>query len=186
MPHIQFEKATEKYQQAIFEWLEEQHMKEFWDNSQAHKDDILNFINGRKTPSSYFNGIFTYWIGLIEDQPYCLIMTGDYDPFSEDLSSLHRSHLSKTGNTISIDFGIGNTKFLGKGLAAPTLISFTKFYQTCVDQKTDTFFIDPNENNPRAQHVYEKAGFKLVGDFNENHGYFEGLRSLLMVKKLTK
>jgi len=26
---------------------------EFWDNTQAHKDDIVNFAEGRKTPSSY-------------------------------------------------------------------------------------------------------------------------------------
>lgn len=37
-------------------WLNEPHVQEFWDNTQAHKEDILNFIQGRKTPSQYAEG----------------------------------------------------------------------------------------------------------------------------------
>ena len=47
----------------------------------------------------------------------------------------------------------------------------------------DTFFIDPDENNPRAKHVYAKAGFEHVGDYSPHEGAFIGSTSLLMVKK---
>lgn len=59
MDGIEFEQATLKHKDIIFQWLAEPHMQEFWDNSQEHKDDILIFMNGRKKASSYFNGIFT-------------------------------------------------------------------------------------------------------------------------------
>ena len=49
MTKITFEKATDHHRQTIFSWLEEPHVKEFWDNSQEHKDDIINFLDGRKT-----------------------------------------------------------------------------------------------------------------------------------------
>ncbi|MBY0544612.1 MAG: GNAT family N-acetyltransferase, partial [Gammaproteobacteria bacterium] len=118
---IRFQKLTKEYQKTVFDWLEEPHMKEFWDNSQGHKDDIINFINGRIELSSYFNGIMTYWIGFVDEQPFCFILTSEMRKEQDDITELHREHLSKTGHTIALDFGIGNPLFMGKGLAAPTL-----------------------------------------------------------------
>lgn len=102
---------------------------------------------------------------------------------NQDLAECHRAYLSKDGNTISLDFGIGSKELLGKGLAAPTLMAFTKFYQDEIDPKADTFFIDPDESNPRATHVYEKAGFQKVAEFVSGNGFFKDHKSLLMVKK---
>ena len=50
--NITFEKSTYHHKQTIFAWLEEPHMQEFWDNTEEHKNDILNFIYGRK--QTYF------------------------------------------------------------------------------------------------------------------------------------
>ena len=50
-------------------------MKEFWDNSKKHKDDIIHFINGRIGAAPYYNGIFDYWIGLINNEPYSFLLT---------------------------------------------------------------------------------------------------------------
>ncbi|EKE04457.1 MAG: acetyltransferase [uncultured bacterium] len=97
---------------------------------------------------------------------------------------LWRQNLSLQGTTISIDFCIGTLNYLGKGLAAPTLEAFVKFFNETVDPKADTFFIDPNKDNLRATHVYEKAGFKLIGSFAAEQGFFIGKESFLMIKKL--
>lgn len=182
--YIKFEKITQQHQDLIFEWLSEPHMQEFWDNSQEHKDDIINFINGRVEPSKYFDGIFTYWIGSVDDQPFCFLLTAEVVP-NDETPSIWNAHLSKTRKTYSIDFGIGNKDFLGKGLASLTLKTFTDFFRSDVDSKADTFFIDPDTNNPRAKHVYEKAGFKLVGDFKSEKSYWEftGEKTYLMVKQ---
>lgn len=184
--NIEFEKLTHRYQRIIFDWLVEPHMLEFWDNSQEHKDDIIHYINGRKGEAPYFKGIFDYWVGSIDRVPYSFLLTSEMQVTQENISRLHRAYLSKTGKTITIDFGVGNKDFLGKGLGAPTLIAFTEFYQNKVDCAADTFFIDPDENNPRAQHVYKKAGFELAGEFDMANGVFKGNKSFLMVKKLSK
>lgn len=182
--HITFEKASHKYRKNIFEWLEAPHVKEFWDNSQSHKDDILIFMNGRKEPSPYFNGIFHYWVGLINKDPYCLVMTSEILPNQTDLSELWKSNLSQNGKTFSIDFMIGNQKYFGKGLAASTLEAFTSFIHTEIDSSIDTFFIDPEESNERAKHVYEKAGFHCIGDFHRDCNSEKDVRHFLMVKKI--
>lgn len=102
---ITFTKAALVHKNTIFSWLDEPHVKEFWDNSQEHRDDILNFINAHKQIYHDYNS--TYWMGQIDNQPYCLIIISEYLE-SEDLSSLHRENMSKTGKTYSIDFTIGN------------------------------------------------------------------------------
>jgi len=180
---ISFEKVTAQHKEIIFSWLAEPHMQEFWDNSQEHKDDIINFINGRVTPSSYFRGSFVYWVGIINTQPFCIIMTSEILP-DEECEPLWKEHISKTGRTYGIDFGIGNGHFLGKGLAAPTLKKFANFFQNIIDPNADTFFIDPDKNNQRAKHVYEKAGFQSVAEYEMKEGYFKGHQTHLMVMKL--
>lgn len=182
LPHIHFEKAALSHKDLIFAWLEESHMKEFWDNSQEHKDDILNFMKGQK--QHYFYGTTRYWVGFFENQPYSFLLSDEMHAEEEDLPDLHRAHLSKTGHTITLDFGIGNKAFLGKGLAALTLSAFVEFYKAQVDPQADMFFIDPDENNPRAKHVYAQAGFELVGEYKMGQGTFKDQRTYLMVKRI--
>jgi RimJ/RimL family protein N-acetyltransferase len=177
--NITFEKASLEHKDLIFRWLSEPHMMEFWDNSQDHKDDILNFIHNR--PQHRYSGTTKYWIGLINDIPYSFILS-DVFKEAEDLSDIHKKHMSKSGNTIGIDFSIGNKKYLGQGLAVPTLDAFIRFYKSMVDIGADTFFIDPDENNPRAKHVYAKAGFLAVGEFEVKEGPFKGQINCLMVR----
>lgn len=178
--NIHFEKAKLQHTNTIFQWLAEPHMIEFWDNSPEHKEDILNFIHSRK--QHYFYGTTLYWIGSIHNEPYCFILSDILQP-EQDLSEIHRENLSSSGHTITLDFGIGNKKYLGQGLAAPTLEAFIQFYTQKIDPVADTFFLDPDENNPKAKRVYNKAGFKPVGVFNAASGAFKGNTNCLMVKK---
>lgn len=183
-PSIKFQKATLRYSQNVLEWLAEPHVQEFWDNSPEHSRDILIFMKGRSEPSPYWNGMFDYWIGTIDDEPYCLVMTSEVLPDQSDLSDLWKTHLSKTGRTFSIDFMIGNRKFLGKGLGGPTLHTFTRFIQENVDPSIDTFLIDPAESNPRAKHVYEQGGFTTVATFYRDCGEEKNVKHFLMVKHM--
>ena len=182
--NIRFEKVSAQHLKVIFEWLEEPNVKEFWDNSQAHKDDILNFVNGRKEPSSYANGQYIYWIGFIDETPYSLIMTIKENP-GENRPQLKNDYISTTGTTYAMEFMIGNQAYFGKGLGARTLEEFIVFFQKNFDASADTFFIDPAVTNPRAQHVYAKAGFEHKGDILiEGNGVFAGIKAHFMVKKL--
>lgn len=180
--NITFQKASTSYIDTIFKWLAEPHIREFWDNSQEHKDDILNFIHGK--PQTYFAGTTQYWIGFINNEPYAFVLSDILQQDQADLSESHLANMSETGHTISLDFGIGNKEYLGRGLAAPTLSEFMIFYKKDIDPKADTFFIDPDENNPRAIRVYNKAGFNKVGEYQATQGAFIGHNSDLMVKKL--
>ncbi len=182
---ITFKKATLEHKDTIFSWLSEPHMQEFWDNSQEHRDDIVDFMQGRKISAPYFGGIFSYWVGFVDDDPYALIMT--HEECAETNPPRYMlPHLSKTGKTYGLDFGIGNAKYVGKGLAATTLQAFMDFFIKTVEPKTDRFLIDPMENNPRAIHVYQKAGFEIVGEFTQEGGYFSQSKGFLMTVNRNK
>jgi RimJ/RimL family protein N-acetyltransferase len=80
---------------------------------------------------------------------------------------------------------IGNPNYLGKGLGASTLTEFVDFLRQH-DPKADTFFIDPDDTNTRAKHVYQKAGFEYVGDFiMEGDNVFNGRKTNLLIKHLS-
>lgn len=179
--NITFKKASPEHEALIMGWLVEPHMIEFWDNTQEHKDDILNFIYGRA--QTYFGGGFTYWVGYLDDEPHAFILSEELHRGTKDLPTIHYQHMSEQGMSVGLDFGIGNPSFIGKGLAVPTLKAFMDFYQG-MNPKVDTFLVDPDPNNPRACHVYEKAGFKKVGHFEATEGAFQLQESVLMVRKI--
>jgi predicted acetyltransferase/RimJ/RimL family protein N-acetyltransferase len=161
---VKFEKVTGAHLDTIFSWLSEPHIMEFWDNTQAHKDDIVNFTEGRKTPSSYANGQYVYWIASLEDEAFAMLMTIQ-ETHQEDIGEEKLKRLSRTGHTYGLDYMIGNPKFFGKGYGSQTLYDFIDFFRESIDPKADTFLIDPDSANLRAKHVYIKAGFKHVCDF---------------------
>lgn len=161
---IHFEKVTGAHLDTIFSWLLQPHIREFWDNTQAHKDDIVNFAQGRKTPSTYCDGQMVYWVALEGAEPFAMLMTEKL-LHATTINNEKLKRLSKTGHTYGIDYMIGNPKFVGKGYGAQTLSDFIDYFREFFDPKADTFIIDPANDNVRAKHVYMKAGFKHVCDF---------------------
>ncbi len=184
MDRIIFKKASFNEKDIIFSWLEEPHVKEFWDSSDAHKKDILNFMAGRLEPSSYCDGKFVYWIAFQGKDPFAFLMTIQTTA-QDPIDAIKVDYISKTGHTYGIDYMIGNPAYVGKGYGALTLTRFIDFFRSNVDPKADTFLIDPEASNPRAKHVYEKAGFQHVGDFTmeEMGASGNGKKHHLLVKK---
>jgi RimJ/RimL family protein N-acetyltransferase len=79
---------------------------------------------------------------------------------------------------------ISHPQFLGKGYGSLTLSQFIDYFRQSVDPKADTFFIDPTSDNPKAKHVYIKAGFKHVCDFlMEGDVSGSGKKHHLLIKK---
>jgi RimJ/RimL family protein N-acetyltransferase len=160
-------------------WLNKPHIQEFWDNSKEHHDDIRHFAEGRKTPAVYHDGIYSYWLGAVGKDLFCMIMT----PKIVDDHYIYRNYLLQIQTAYSLDFCIGNNVYLGHGLAAPALKGFMEYFKQNIDPSIEAYFIDPNKSNPRAKHVYQNAGFKAVGEFVREKGFFTGQSHDLLIKK---
>jgi aminoglycoside 6'-N-acetyltransferase len=71
-------------------------------------------------------------------------------------------------HTVGMDIFIGNPSYLGKGFAAPIITEFIEKVITIKEPKTTCIIIDPEPNNTRAVHVYKKAGFTPIGEYNRS------------------
>lgn len=183
MKKIHFEKVTQAHIDTIFKWLTEPHIMEFWDNTQEHKDDIVNFAEGRKSASPYANGQYVYFLASFEREPFAMLMI-IRETHQEDIGQEKLQRLSKTGHSYGLEYMIGNPKFFGKGYGAKTLSDFIEYFRVSVDPKADTFLIDPACDNPKATHIYMKAGFNHVCDFMmEGNVSGAGKMHHLLIKK---
>lgn len=180
---LSFVKAGLEHKEMIFSWLAEPYVQEFWDNTQEHKDDIVNFMEGRKTPSNYCGGEFIYWLAQSADEPFAMLMTLR-ETQDSPIDAIKKEHLSKNGHTYGLDFMIGNKDYFGKGYAAETLSEFIDYFRQQVDKKADTFLIDPELENTKAMHVYQKAGFVAAGKYvMEGNLSGSGKEHCLLVKR---
>lgn len=102
-----------------------------------------------------------YWLAFDNDCPFAFLITSSVNKPEDELSQW----CSSEGETITLDMLIGDTHYLGKGLA-PVLIR--EFLASQFSHVTDVL-IDPEATNARAIHVYQKAGFKILGEFIPSH-----------------
>lgn len=164
---ITFRLATNTDKALIHTWWNKPHVREFWDNSASMWQNAENYLdNGVKD-------IFDYWIGFYDDVPFALVMSSVMD---KDAPAIYQPHCAENGITRSIDFMIGDEAYIGKGLAHLTLRAFMA---SCPPAVTH-FLIDPASSNPRAVHVYAKAGFVEVGRFTPEGGSFAGKEHIMM------
>lgn len=181
---ITFERVDRSHKSVIFEWLSKPHVMEFWDNTDDHKNDILNFMDGRSKPSNYADGLYVYWVAKMDDVPFGFIMTIEEKLEYTYLDQIRLDHISKTGSTYTLEFMIGSVSHLGKGYSAETLKCFMEFFRSEVDIKADTFFIDPKYDNKKALYVYQKAGFEYIDDYIlKGSDCFAGQLHSFMIKK---
>lgn len=175
---ITFRKAKKADQKLLKEWFNQEHVQEFWDNSQAMWDNCESYLNGKKK-------LFDYWICLYDSKPYGLIMTSnasEQDPDKPSTSDYMVPWIEQEGTTLTIDFMIGEKAFLGKGLSDITLKKFAEVQ----DPSVVALLVDPEVKNARAIHVYEKAGFVRVSTFTRGEGFFKGIPHYLMKLKILR
>jgi len=133
-----FAPAQSSQRSLIHCWLAQNHIKEW-----IHGAGLQNTLNGLE---KFFHGTSTttYWIGYDRDTPFAFLIT------------------SPEGNdAITLDVFICDLNHYGKGIAVSVIQEFL------ISQfpNMKRILIDPEAANTRAIHVYQKAGFKIIGEF---------------------
>jgi RimJ/RimL family protein N-acetyltransferase len=122
----------------IHGWLQQDHIKEW-----IHGVGLQNTLNGLE---KFFReeSDTTYWIGYHKGAPFAFLITSPEGP-----------------DATTLDLFICDLNYLGKGLAVPMIREFLISHFS----KVKKVLIDPEASNERAIHVYQKAGFKIIGEF---------------------
>jgi len=164
-----FRPAGQDDEDMIRRWFGSPHVMEFWGDTDTNIGDFLNTMSGS-------DDLFNYWIGQYGDIPFCLLITTN----AATGEPRHLTpHLPETGDAWTLDILIGPVEYLGRGLAVPLMQAFLHHAQR-LNPSLRTVFIDPEADNPRAIHVYEKAGFRKISEFAPTDGPFQGQPHVLL------
>ena len=153
----------------ISRWFHSPHVSEFWGEAPTNIRDFRSAMTG-------VFALFNYWIGQDDTMPFCLLITTDA---TRDTPEHLAPFLPETGEAWTLDVLIGPLEYVGRGIATQMLESFLSHIQY-QNRALRTVLIDPEANNSRAIHVYEKAGFQLVSEFVPSDGAFQGTPHVLM------
>lgn len=138
----------------VHEWLAMDHVHRW-----IHGNGLINTLQDL---DKFFEGksICQHWIAYDTETPFAYLITSRIDKSSPDDSELAK-YCQKEGEAITLDLFICNLDYLGKGIAVQMIQEFliSKF------SHVSEVLIDPEKENSRAVHVYEKAGFKIVAEF---------------------
>ncbi|MBP9777423.1 MAG: GNAT family N-acetyltransferase [Alphaproteobacteria bacterium] len=133
-----FAPAKPSQRSMLYQWFAQKHIKEW-----MHGVGLENTLKGLE---KFFQGTSTttYWVGYDQDIPFAFLITS-----------------SEGEDAMTLDLFICDLNYLGKGMAVPMIREFliTQF------PKIKRVLIDPEATNTRAIHVYEKIGFKIIGEF---------------------
>lgn len=137
-PNFHFSLAKASQRTLLHQWFEQKHIREW-----LHGVGLQNTLNGLE---KFFQGTSdtTYWIGYDGDIPFAFLITS---PEGKDATTL--------------DLFICDLNYLGKGLSVPMIKEFLLTHFSHVQK----VLIDPEATNTRAIHVYQKVGFKIIGEF---------------------
>lgn len=135
---FRFASALPEQKEMVHQWLHQSHIAEW-----LHGIGLQNTLSGL---DCFFlnNSDVTYWIGYYNGTPFAFLITSFDSP-----------------DTITLDLFICDERYLGKGFSVPMISNFLITHFAHVKK----VLIDPEANNNRAVHVYQKVGFKIIGEF---------------------
>ena len=107
-----------------------------WSGTAKYTERLEKFFQGESNT--------TYWIAYDKHIPFAFLITS---PEGNDATTL--------------DLFICDLNYLGKGIAVQMIQEFL------INQfpNVKRVLIDPEATNKRAIHVYQKMGFKIIGEF---------------------
>lgn len=135
---FRFKSAEAKDRPLIHKWLVQPYIAEW-----IHGIGLQNTLDGLE---KFFQNESdtTYWIASENDTPFAFLITS---PQGNDATTL--------------DLFICDVNYLGKGIAVPMIREFLISHFSSMKK----VLIDPEATNKRAIHVYQKVGFKIIGEF---------------------
>lgn len=157
-----FRPVIESQHELIHEWLKQDYIQKW-----IHGPGLQSTLSGLIKFTRYYSKthkiertshLTQHWIGYEDEHPFVYLLTSNV---LKDEASEYAKYREIDGLAITLDIFICDRNYLGKGLATQIIQEFLRGHFSDISE----VFIDPEYENKKAVHVYQKIGFKIVGDF---------------------
>ena len=129
-----FRKLEEADFELLFNWLQQPHVKEWWDDGDDTIAKVkLHYTKGADTVTRF------------------LLLSDNKEPVG-----YFQYYVERCG-VIGIDQFLGDVSLINKGLGTKAVMAFSKLIRET--KQPTTIIVDPEPENHRAIRCYEKAGF---------------------------
>lgn len=152
---ITFQSLKKKHLPLLCRWLNTSHVNEWygeqrsWTLEDVEKKYLPRFHNTTSKP------IFCFIICQNEDPIGFIQYYNAYDYLRDQDLKID----ALPSNLAALDFYIGESNALGRGLGSKIL---QQFLTSHIKPHYTACLVDPALHNSKAIHVYEKAGFKII------------------------
>lgn len=158
---ISFRRLNQSHFCLLTKWLEEPHVKAWWDTDITYTEDSVNkkyssYAKGYKIENNQKKKIDAFII-YANEQPIGYIQAYNIQDFP--IAKLANESL------LGFDIFIGEKNYLGKSIGSKSLkLFFDEFYQ----HSCESIFVETDSKNIAAIKAYEKAGFIKNKEFSSD------------------
>ncbi|HAT7072934.1 TPA: GNAT family N-acetyltransferase [Legionella pneumophila] len=154
---ITFKTLSESDFTLLLKWLEERHVKAWWDQdvkwtSEQIQKKYGSYVKGYKIENNEAKSISAYII-YVDEIPIGYIQVYNAYDFARSTPLI-----GLPSSLAAFDVFIGEKNFLNKGIGSKAIDQFLKEYAHSYTH----VFADPDNTNSAAIRAYEKVGFKKI------------------------
>ena len=132
-----FRKLEEADFELLFNWLQQPHVKEWWDDGDDTIAKVkLHYTKGADTVTRF------------------LLLSDNKEPVG------YFQYYVEPYGVIGIDQFLGDVSLINKGLGTKAVMAFSKLIRET--KQPTTIIVDPEPENHRAIRCYEKVGFRYA------------------------
>lgn len=162
-----FEPLKSHHLPLLHKWMQEPHVAEWWGEGKAWSLEEIekkysSYIHGYKTVQGGRKPIYPFLMHF-QERPIGYIQMYNAFDFEREAFELKAVWSDANLSLAALDFYIGDSGSIGKGLGVESLKSFLNVH---VFQQFDACLVDPDKRNKVAVKTYAKAGFSTVHEWD--------------------